>query len=351
MKRIVYVSTSVKTKGGISTLLKSYLNSDLNGKYYIICIITHVDGIKTRKFIQAIFGLIKFLACLIVWHVDIVHIHGSGDVVSLKRKYIYFKLASLFKLKLIYHFHGAYYFYLISKNSTFWRNRIIEMFEAVDVVICLSNSWKNEIKKNAPHANIVVIPNSVKLPLLTSKVYNSEIIAILYLGLICERKGIFDLIKVFMRLIKDGNNIVLNIGGNGNITELSSAMNGLGIKEHVNYLGWVSEAERDHLFKNTDIYVLPSYSEGMPMSVLEAMSYSIPVISTHVGGIPELIEDGETGILVNPGDLDMLYEKMNDLIHNEIYRKKLGENGRLKIEKYHSIADHIQRIDHIYESL
>lgn len=350
MKRIVYISTDVQTKGGISTFLKSYLNSDLNTKYHIICISSHVDGNIARKFVQAIYGLIKLLVCLIASHVDIVHIHGS-DVVSLKRKYIYFKLASFFKIKIFFHFHGASFLDQFSITSNFWRNRIIEIFEKVNVVICLSNSWRDEIKNIAPNANIVVIPNSVKLPLLTNRVYNSEKFTILFLGLIGERKGIFDLMKVFIRLLKDGNDIVLNIGGNGNTKKLFYAINNLGIKEHVKYLGWVSEEERDCLFRKTDLFVLPSYGEGMPMSVLEAMSYSVPVISTHVGGIPELIEDGETGILVNPGDLDMLYEKINDLIHNEKYRKKLGENGRLKIERHHNITDHIQRIENIYESL
>lgn len=330
--------------------MKSYLNANLNDKYSMVCISSHTDGIITRKFVQAVYGLIKLLACLIKSHIDIIHIHGS-DVISSKRKYIYFKIAYLFNSKLIHHFHGASFLDQFSKTSTFWRNRIIEMFEKVDVVICLSNNWGDEIKKIAPDSNIVVIPNSVKLPVLTNRVYNSGKIKILFLGLIGERKGIFDLIKVFMRLLKDGNNIELNIGGNGNITELLSTVNGLGIKKHVNYLGWVSEEERDRLFRNTDIFVLPSYGEGMPMSILEAMSYGVPVISTLVGGIPELIEDGETGILVKPGDLDMLYEKINDLIQNERYRKKLGENGRLKIEKHHNIADHINRIDNIYTSL
>ena len=350
MKRIVYISTDVKTKGGISTVLRSYLNSSLNDKYYIGCICSHVDGIIIRKFLQAIYGLIKLLAYLIVWHVNIIHIHGS-DVVSLKRKYIYFKLASLFNSKLILHFHGASFLDQFLKTSTFWKNRILEIFEKVDVVICLSNSWRLEIKNISPHSNVVVIPNSVKLPLLTNRINNSEIVTILFLGLIGERKGIFDLIKVFRLLLKDGNNIALNIGGNGNIKDLLSLINDLGIERHVDYLGWVSEEERDRLFRNADIFVLPSYGEGMPMSILEAMSYSVPVISTLVGGIPELIEDGETGVLVNSGDLDMLYKKMNDLIHNEKYRKTLGENGRMKIEKHYNIADHIQKIDNIYQSL
>lgn len=350
MKRIVYISPDVKAKGGISTVLKNYLNSNLNGKYNIICISSHVDGSIARKFVQVIYGWIKLLFYLELSHVDIVHIHGS-DVISSKRKYIYFKLAYLFNLKLIYHFHGASFSEQISNTSIFWRKRIIEMFQEVDLVICLSNSWRDEIKKIAPHANIVVVPNSVKLPLLSNRVNNSEKIAILFLGLIGERKGLFDLIKVFMRLLKDGNNIVLNIGGNGDITKLLSAIFDLGIKKNANYLGWVSEEERDRLFRNTDIFVLPSYGEGMPMSILEAMSYSVPVISTLVGGVPELIEDGETGILVKPGDLGVLYEKINDLIHNEKYRKKLGENGRLKVERHHNIIDHIQRIENIYESI
>jgi len=350
LKKIVYISPDVKAKGGISTVLKSYLNSNLNGKYHLKCISSHVDGSIARKFVQVIYGLIKLLFYLELSHVDIVHIHGS-DVISSKRKYFYFKLAYLFNSKLIYHFHGASFSEQFSKTSIFWRKKIMEMFQEVDLVICLSNNWRDEIKKIAPHANIVVVPNSVKLPLLSNRVYNSENISILFLGLIGERKGLFDLIKVFMRLLTDGNNIVLNIGGNGDTTKLLTAIFDLGINKHANYLGWVSEEERDRLFRETDIFVLPSYAEGMPMSILEAMSYGVPVISTIVGGIPELIEDGETGLLVNPGDIDMLYEKMNDLIHNDEYRKKLGENGRLKIEKNHNISEHIYRIDNIYNTL
>lgn len=161
----------------------------------------------------------------------------------------------------------------------------------------------------------------------------------------------FDLLTVIKRLVDNGFIIKLNIGGNGEIKRLHKRINDLDITNYVVYLGWISEKEKDLLLRKTDIYVLPSYSECMPMSILEAMSYSIPVVSTFVGGIPELVSDGETGFLISPGDLDALYKKLEFLIQNRTLREEFGEKGRLAIESDHNLDLTVQRINRIYNSL
>jgi len=349
MKNIMYISPSTSVKGGISTVIKGYLNSDLSKNYNIFLVSSHVDGPKFIKLIQAILGLVETFFYLVFKKIDIVHIHG-GNIISFKRKFYYIKVVRLFECKIIFHHHGGALIDQYSTASKKWKNRIKKTFEDVELVICLSENWRNSILDIAPATNIEVIPNSVKLPEVYNKKINNNV-KLTFLGLIGENKGVFDLLKVVKRLVNEGIIAKLYIGGNGETPRLYREIEKLGIGNNVKYLGWISEEERDSLFKKTDVFILPSYSECFPMSILEAMSYGIPVISTYAGGIPELVSDGETGFLIGPGDIDALYEKLNYLIQNGKLRKRFGEKGRQVVSSRYNSDFITKQIDQIYNSL
>jgi len=217
----------------------------------------------------------------------------------------------------------------------------------------LSKRWLTQIKQIAPKSNVQVLYNAVKLPDANKKICRAKAgyINVTFLGLIADKKGIFDLIEVVSRLLKNGFNIHLTIGGNGNTGRLYKEIKSKGLQDNITYAGWIVGDDKDTLMRNTDIFVLPSYGEGMPMTILEAMSYAIPVIATNVGGIPELIKDGETGYLIEPGNLDQLLEKMKKLIEDENMRLSMGKKGIEAVEKDFSISEMANKIDEIYESL
>lgn len=339
-------------KGGISSVIKGYLTTDLARKYNITLVSSHVDGTKIRKFFQALSGLIQTFKNLCVRRIDIVHIHG-GDIVSVKRKFIYFKLVKLFNRKVIYHVHGGTILVeQYASLSPYWQKRIRYFFENSDLLICLSESWCTTLLSIAPGARIKVIPNSVKLPVPVNKYSNSrQPVEISFLGSIGERKGLFDLLEAVKRLDGEEFEYHLNIGGSGDLMRLESEITRLHLNNNVRYIGWISDSQRDRLLRETDIFVLPSYGEGMPMSILEAMSYAIPVISTHVGGIPELVIDGETGFLIKPGDIDSLANKLEILIRDSELRRNFGERGRQVIGNKFNLHNNIMKIDEIYVSL
>ena len=349
MKSVLYITPSPKVKGGISTVIRAYLASTLTKYYNLYFVASHVDGPKWIKLVKALTGLVEALYYLVYINIDIVHVH-VGDTLSFKRKFYYIKLASFFSCKLIYHHHGAAFMGQYEILSEKWKNRVKTIFERVDLLICLSNSWRDNIRQIAPNANIAVIPNAVRLPRLNPKKPNS-IVQLTFLGLIGQRKGVFDLLKVFNRLIHDGYNLRLSIGGNGDVEGLVNRVKELDLLGSVRYCGWLSDQERDLLLRMTDIFVLPSYAEGMPMSILEAMSYSVPVVATPVGGVPELVLDGETGLLVMPGDIDALCEKIALLIENAQYRNKLGYQGSLWVRRKHNIDFTVKKVKAIYDSL
>ena len=346
---ILYISPSINVKGGISTVIKGYLNSFLTEKYSIYLVASHVDGYKLIKFFKAISGLIETFYFLVFKNIDIVHIHG-GDIISFQRKFYYIQVAKLFKCKVIYHHHGANFMNQYKNLTNIWKTRVKKTFESVELIICLSNNWRNNIKLLAPFSNTVIIPNSIEIPNPFIK-KNNKHTNLTFLGLIGDRKGIFDLLSVVKRIIDDGYHINLTIGGNGEIDRLIKQISILGLANFVKYVGWICDKNKDLILRQTDIFVLPSYAEGMPMSIIEAMSYSVPIVSTFVGGIPELVINGKTGYLVKPGSLDDLYKKILLLINNNDIREKFGRRGRQLIINRHNIDIITKKIAKIYTSV
>ena len=123
----------------------------------------------------------------------------------------------------------------------------------------------------------------------------------------------------------------------------------LGLEEKVTVLSWISPAERDQLLENADAFVLPSYNEGLPMSMLEAMAWGLPAIVTPVGGIPEVISDKQNGLLVQPGNQQQLVQAMQSLIEDERLRLALGTAGRNRVQSL-DIKNYMSSLLKVYAS-
>jgi glycosyltransferase involved in cell wall biosynthesis len=352
MKRILYIAPNLTVKGGISTVLKMYLETDLPLRYDLGFVATHEDGTKLHKLWVMLAGIVHLLNALIVKRIDIVHIH-CGDIPSPYRKYIFFKISRWFKCNVVLHLHGALFLEQYKKASEFWKERLKTLFIGADAVICLSQSWSEAIGSLYPKSRRIVIPNGILLPVIakTSARDLRSMTQIVFLGLIGPRKGLFDLLTVFDRLVKEGYDIGLSIGGNGEIARLRSCIAANELENRANYLGWIKGRQKERLLRSSDIFVLPSYGEGMPISILEAMAYGLPVVSTLVGGIPELVEEGVTGFLVEPGDLDSLYDRLKTLIEQQNLRVQMGLNARRKVENAFDLRNNYKAISQVYDQL
>lgn len=352
MKRILIISPAVTVKGGISSVLKVYLCSKLIEKNRLYFVASHVDGSKLLKFLVALKGLILTIENLIFHRIDVMHIHGSGDRYSLRRKYFFFLLGRLFKCKIIFHLHGGYFNENYSESSQKWKKRFKHLLNKADLVICLSKSWEKNIRKISDKAKIKVIPNSIFLSKIDSRKNSIKTdIVITYLGLVSKNKGTFDLLKVIRKLIQNKYKVRLLIGGHGDIKKLTSETVSLSLQEHVKYLGWLSVDQKSAVLNETDIYIIPSYGEGMPMSILEAMANRLPVVSTKVGGIPEMIVEGVNGFMVEPGDIESMYKRVALLVENIEIREKMGNNGRKIAEEIFNAEKRIAEIDRCYQTI
>ena len=142
-----------------------------------------------------------------------------------------------------------------------------------DIVLCLSQSWVEYFGQNYNIKRLEILPNIIDYPLLNEQHARSEAIIFLFLGLICKEKGIFDLIEVIAENKEQyTGKIKLIIGGNGEIQHLRDLINKYHIEDIVEFLGWISSNEKSDVLNNADVYILPSYHEGLPISILESMS-------------------------------------------------------------------------------
>ncbi|MBS1884101.1 MAG: glycosyltransferase family 4 protein, partial [Actinobacteria bacterium] len=155
---------------------------------------------------------------------------------------------------------------------------------------------------------------------------------ILVLGRLDSVKGQAVLLEAFAGLIGGGRRAALEVAGaGGSLAELEAEATRLGIAERVDFLGPVSQARLRELYERTTIFCLPSFAEGVPVVLMEAMAMEVPVVTTRITGIPELVEDGATGILVRPGRVDQVEQALADLLDDPGLRARLGKAGRAKV--------------------
>jgi glycosyltransferase involved in cell wall biosynthesis len=153
-----------------------------------------------------------------------------------------------------------------------------------------------------------VIPNGVHIPAEVGR--EADPAEVLFAGRLSPEKGIEELVAA-----TEGMNLV--VAGDGPLRELVPGS-----------LGFVPHAELERLYARAAVVVLPSYREGLPLCVIEAMAHGRPVVASAVGGIPELVRDGETGFLVEPGDVAGLRAAIQRLLADPELRRRLGRAGR-----------------------
>ena len=179
---------------------------------------------------------------------------------------------------------------------------------------------------------------------------DSETCLIGTVGRLTPVKGIPYLLDAARILLRQGANVKVLVVGDGSIRQdlLAQARN-LGVGERVVFLG--HREDTDVLLQALDIFVLPSLSEGIPMALLEAMAASRPIVASRVGGIPEIIEDGVEGFLVEPMDVDSLAERCRRLIKSPDVARKMGEQARTRVERDFSAVAMADRVASVYNKL
>ena len=134
-------------------------------------------------------------------------------------------------------------------------------------------------------------------------------------------------------------------------TKIQDKINRYKLQERVHYMGWLTKDNRADVFRNTIVNVLPSYNEGLPMTILESMGYGIPNISTSIAAIPEAIVDGINGFLIKPGDIDKLAAKIKEIVCYKDIRGKMSYEAYEMAKNEFSFEIHTKKLIEIYKTM
>lgn len=322
------VGTSPEGQGGIATVIRGYINYGLFDKYNIRFIATHHSDIESRL------GMMLFYAkslLTLIWlgctnKLGWAHVHLASRG-SYKRKHLFIKIARKLGAKIIIHLHGGEFNTFYSEQSEQGKREIEHFFRDADCILALSKqtaTWLGKLCNRTEH--IKVLYNAV--PNFHGNTNSRNHKHVLFMGHIGDRKGIFDLVPAFARTLEAHPEARLRIGGVGEMDKLHKMIADLNIADNVDVLGWVVGEQKLAELAGADVFCLPSNNEAMPMSVLEAMSATMAVVTTKVGGIPEIITSGENGLLFDAGDQDALHACLQQTFSNQELKASLSNAAK-----------------------
>lgn len=352
MKVAILVSLfAPKWLGGVEIATQN-IAKDLAQKGNDVCVITSCDKGLPLKSIEDNYSVrrihypkIKFFGIIIFWlkcffvikkyRPDIVHSQ------TIQMATPCFLAKKFFNISYIVYCHGSDV-YLPWKFKKIISRLVLQN---ADAVVVLTQDMKKEIESFGFNLkNIFIISNGINIEEFKNfsktdarrelKIQDTENIT-LFVGSLKVVKGVEYLIEA-MNIVKERNqNVQLLIAGDGEQKErLKKLSEKLDVEDSIKFLGRVESSKIPEYMVASDVFVLPSLSEGLPVVVLEAMASGLPIIATKVRGVPEIVEDGQNGFLVDPKNPEQIAEKILFLMSHNNVRENISVNNKKDSEKY-----------------
>lgn len=346
--------------GGMAAFYESLLASSLPGRVNLAFVNTSSQKrsfeqggrLSLANVFQSVADCWRFARAVRAQRPAIAHI-GTAYGVSFLKHSVCVAIARALGSRVVLHPHCSY-LVLYADRSPLWKWYFRRVIHLVQGVVALSQEW-TALPAVAPHCKVYPLPNAVNLQAYrqvaegrTSSALETGRLHILYLGHLGKEKGSFELVGAAAATRAAGHPCEFRlIGGEltpGEAAALRDSIRAGGLEEHVQVCPPVTGSEKLAAFRWADVFVYPSYAEGMPMAVIEAMACGLPVIASRVGGLPDLIADGVNGLLVEAGQVEQLSLAILELAREPSLRRSMGQQSyRRAVEEY----DFEQRVDQL----
>ena len=336
-EKILTLGPSRSTNGGMASVLRTYEESIPEFK--------HLATNSPCGFFAGLYNAVLTFLRMPIERAkgrSILHIHfASGK--SFIRKSLLVRWGKFLRYKIVLHCHSGEIKDYFSKIGI---DKAQHILSKASCLIVLSEAWKEYFTSTFHLNNVQVVNNPVAKVDNPVQPGHELPLTLLFLGMLRDRKGVFDLLDVIASHKSQWKGRVrVIIGGDGEVSRLQNTIASLGLEEMVKIVGWVDGDMKESLFAESHILVLPSYYEGLPVSVLEGMSHGKAIISTNVGGIPEVV-DSSNGFVITPGDKAALSAAISAYLLAPELLPRHGAESLRKIEPFYpdEIADKLFRI-------
>lgn len=338
---VLMVGVAQERKGGMWRVAETYINSEkFSAETNLIYISTSTNGSLLKRICHMVIGYLKILIILLTKKIDIVHLH-MAERGSVYRKGMILLVAKSAGCKTLIHMHAGPFLTWYERQSYNKKRIIKHILNSADKVLVLGQFWKDQLNL-LPKEKIQVLYNGVHCP--KSNFYNKNSTNIIYMGMMYREKGIYDFLSAIKEIdSKLEQSIKIQLYGidlEGNIQE---TIHQLALEERVFLCGWINKEEQESVYKKAMMCVLPSYFEGLSMTIIEAMAYGIPVITTKISTMPEIL--GSSNELIEPGNITQLANKILEYATHPCQRSSLSE------QEYYRAKEVFDYNINIYETL
>jgi glycosyltransferase involved in cell wall biosynthesis len=340
--------------GGIGSYLNGLRDSacfrKLNIDYLNTAIPRPFKNLSFLRWLVSLGFFLKLLAKLLTFRYRLVHLHASAGI-SFLEKSLMLICCRLFGARTVIHLHSGIFpqFY----EKTWLKGPVSFFLDHADAVFAVS-AESGDFLESITDTPVYTVPNCVHPCFFEVRPRQDISRNLLYTGHVEPEKGIFELIQAVDLLRKRGyDGRVVLAGGQKSQGSLSRVRNCIAKAEleDVEMPGELTPGAIAELCRLSGIFVLPSHGEGQPVALLEAMAAGLAVVATRVGGIPDIVIDGENGLLVPPRNPEQLAEKINTLLEDPGLCRRMGEqNRRQMLETHH--ADRVgETVAELYRSI
>lgn len=330
-------------QGGVNTMIESIVNSKLSQEYCFVRVNTVTQKSRVISYLQAFLQCVRYKN-----NVSIAHIHMASNG-SFARKSGIIGYFHKNRIPIVLHLHGAKFREFYKESAKRKQDKIRAAFQKADRVIVLADDWIPFAEEMGVSDRTFIVPNFTKIP-ETIERKNNEAARFLFLGRLGKRKGVYDLVDAVEYMVHKYGECRFSVilAGDGEVQETTQYINSKGLEGYFCLTGWVDGEKKEELLRGADVLVVPSYFESFGLSFIEAMSYGLPVIGTTSGSIPQVVDDGRDGFLIEAGNIAQLAERMKWLMDHPETAHVMGKCGRTHVIKEYSEEVFCKKMRDIY---
>lgn len=337
---VLMVGVGPERLGGMWTVAQCYLeNEDFCDKTGLAYIPTSTNGSILKRSLFMLCGYWKIWKHLRRVKPSVVHIH-MAEKGSTFRKGFVAKMAKKHGCKVVIQMHAGPFMAWYETLEPKKQNKVEEILSYADKFFVLGDYWKEQMARLVNPNKMDVLYNGIPIP--ESNAYSLQSKDLVFFGVFKKEKGIYDLIDA-MALVDSclDKDIKLKLCGKDLEGNIHAYIAEKGLTDRIQLMGWCGAAERDEILRHAAIDILPSYFEGLSMTVIEAMAYGVPMLTTNISTMGELLGDGIRR--VEPGDVQALADTILQLMNDPSLRKQWSDQEYDRAKNIFAIEKNIQK--------
>jgi len=354
------VPAKAPSGSGVAAVARQMVVSPLARRFRLSMFPTYRAGSVLGRLYRAALGITAIAFGLVVRKPDLIHIKVASRG-SFARKLMVGGMARLRGVPILVHVHGGGFDQFVAESPSLVRALARWLLESTPQVLSLSERWAEKLRPLFPNSRIEVLANPVEVSRFAGIAQQrfdaqdrgeapADPPTALFLGDLLERKGIYDLIAAWADVVRDVPGARLVLAGSGELDRARAAAEAAGVSALVEIPGWIGFAEKLRRMAEASLFVLPSYTEGVPISLLEAMAAGLPSVVTPVGGVLDAVTDGQEALVVAPGDRAELARAIVQVLRSPALARALAATARQRARAFDVIV-YADRLEAIYRSI